>query len=144
MEVTALSEEERGAALALLEAAQLPTGGLDHPGGWYVGVREEGRLVGLCGLERYREDGLLRSLVVAPARRGTGLGDALVRAVLARAREERLGAVYLLTTTARDYFVRLGFSVCPRESAPPGIQGSWEFRHGCPTTAVFMRLPLHG
>ena len=50
-----------------------------------------------------------------------------------------LRSVYLLTTDARDYFGRHGFTDCPREEAPPAIQQSWEWTTGCPSTAAFMR-----
>jgi predicted N-acetyltransferase YhbS len=51
----------------------------------------------------------LQELMVDPARRGRGIGERLVRAVVERARG--LGAVEVTVPTrrARDYYVRLGF-----------------------------------
>jgi amino-acid N-acetyltransferase len=97
------------------------------------------RACGACGLEEYGSDGLLRTVVVVPAHRGVGLGGELVLAALERARQRQLGHVYLLTTTARDFFLSLGFRAVARETAPPGIRGSWEFSSGCPATAVLMQ-----
>jgi amino-acid N-acetyltransferase len=71
--------------------------------------------------------------------RGQGLAASLVEAVLERAARVGLRSVYLLTTTAHDYFARRGFSDCERSAAPQPIQESWEFRSGCPSSASFMK-----
>jgi amino-acid N-acetyltransferase len=81
-------------------------------------------------------------VAVDPADRGQSLGARLVAAAMERAGLLRLRDVYLLTTTAERWFARRGFAVCPRESAPPAIAASWEFRTGCPATAVFMKRPV--
>jgi len=107
--------------------------------GHFFVVRDAGLLVGLCGLEVHGEDGLLRSLVVAPTYRGEGLGGLLVEDVLGLAHKLGLRSLYLLTTTARAYFDRLGFEPCARENAPAGIRDSWEFRTGCPKGSAFMQ-----
>ena len=129
-------------ALELLRRADLPEEGVvDHFGLYHV-VRDDGRVVGLAGLEVHGEDGLLRSVAVDPAYRAQGLAASLVEASLALAGKVGLRAVYLLTTTARDYFLRRGFADCPREEAPAGIRESWEFRTGCPSTSAFMKRGL--
>ena len=129
-------------AVELLRRAQLPTHGVvDHFGNYLV-VRDEGRLVGLAGIEVCGSAGLLRSVVVDSDYRGEGAGRALLDSVLALARRMGLSQVYLLTTTARDYFARHGFAECPREEAPELIRQSWEFQVGCPSTSTFMRRTL--
>jgi amino-acid N-acetyltransferase len=130
-------------ALELLGRAELS--GQDVADGWghYFVVREDdGRVVGVAGLEVHGEDGLLRSVAVEPQYRRQALGARLVDAVLARAALLELRDVYLLTTTARGYFARRGFAACLREDAPPAIRASWEFRTGCPATAVLMKRPV--
>jgi amino-acid N-acetyltransferase len=129
-------------ALELLRRSDLPEKGVADAFGHYFVVHDDMQLVGLAGLEIHGEDGLLRSVVVAPDYRGQGLAGALVAAVVERARRLRLGALYLLTTTARDYFGRQGFADCPRDEAPAAIRASWEFTTGCPTTSAFMRRTL--
>src|SRR5215470_16936406 len=71
--------------------------------------------------------------------RGQGLAASLVEAVVERAGRVGLRAVYLLTSSAGVYFERRGFRSCPRDEAPPLIRESWEFKSGCPASAVFMR-----
>jgi N-acetylglutamate synthase-like GNAT family acetyltransferase len=127
------------ATLALLRDNKLPEQGVtEHFANFFV-VRDEGRVAGVCGLEIHGAHGLLRSLAVDARYRGEGLGAALVEDALACARELGVTEVYLLTTTARDYFLGRGFVLCTREEAPPAIQQSWEFRLGCPADSAFMR-----
>lgn len=105
-------------------------------------ARADGAIVGAIGLERYGDDALLRSLVVAPALRGGGVGMALVDALEKRAGALGLGALVLLTTTADRFFQRLGYAVIARDAMPPAAQQSDEFAHLCPASAVCMRKPL--
>ena len=129
-------------ALELLRLLDLPEKGVAEHFGLFQVVRDDGRVVGLAGLEVHGPDGLVRSVAVDPAFRGQGLAAGLVEATLAMARKVGLRAVYLLTTTAPDYFRRHGFADWPRAEAPDGIRESWEFRTGCPSTSSFMRRGL--
>jgi amino-acid N-acetyltransferase len=130
-------------ALDLLGRTELTEQDVTERWGHYFVVREDdGRVVGVAGLEVYGEDGLLRSVAVDVDYRGQGLAASLVEAALTRAKRVQLRSVYLLTTTARDYFARHGFADCPREEAPAAIRESWEFRVGCPSTAAFMKRPV--
>ena len=127
-------------ALDLLGRSELTEQDVAERWGHYFVVREDdGRVVGVAGLEIHGVDGLLRSVAVDPDYRGQGIAASLVEAAMERARQVRLRAVYLLTTTARDYFARRAFADCPREQAPAGIRESWEYRSGCPSTAAFMK-----
>jgi amino-acid N-acetyltransferase len=130
-------------ALDLLGRSELTDQDVAAGWGHYFVVREDdGRVVGVAGLEIHGEDGLLRSVAVDPEYRGQGLAASLVEGAMERAKRVRLRAVYLLTTGARDYFARRGFADCAREDAPEAIRESWEFRIGCPSTAAFMKRPV--
>jgi amino-acid N-acetyltransferase len=130
-------------AIDLLRRCGLPDRDVAERFGHYFVVREDdGRVVGVGGLEVHGEDGLLRSVAVDAAYRGQGLGVRLVQAVIDRALRLELRTLYLLTTTARDFFARQTFVDCPRDAAPPGIRESWEFQAGCPATAAFMTRGL--
>jgi len=128
--------------LALLRECELPETGVREAFDRFIVAHAGTDVVGCCGLEVHGETGLLRSLAVARSHRGRGLGKRCARAAIEQARQEGLSTLYLLTTTASDYFPRLGFERCPRDEAPDAIRGSWEFRTGCPATAVFMKLCL--
>jgi len=130
-------------ALDLLRRCDLPDHGVAERFGHYFVIREDdGRVVGVAGLEVHGEDGLLRSLAVETDYRDQGLGAALVSAAKERAEKLDLRALYLLTTTAREFFAGHGFTDTARTEAPTGIRESWEFVAGCPTTAVLMKRAL--
>lgn len=136
-------DADLAAVKELLRRANLPLDGLEEQFGENYAVAEtEGEVIGVEGIERYGTDGLLRSAAVAPQWRGKGVGQALTRERIEWARGRRFSALYLLTTTASDYFPRFGFTPIARESAPDGIRGSREFAQACPASAAFMRLTL--
>ena len=126
----------------LLERAGLPTAGVSEHLDRFVVAEEGGRVVGAAGLEAHGRDGVLRSVVVDPALRGSGLGGRLTEWVVGAARESGLGRLYLLTTTAEEYFPRHGFRRIQRQEASPEVQHSVEFREACPASAVAMVLDL--
>ncbi len=132
------SQADAVAIKQLLVQANLPSEDFAaHLAHFWV-ARNGGELAGVIGLEPYGEVGLLRSLVAAPAYRGQGLGRALVEQVIGYARSLGIRELVLLTTTAADFFPRLGFSVIERTSVPAAIQTTAEFASLCPSTAVCM------
>lgn len=95
-------------------------------------------LEGLVGLELYGEVALLRSLVVAPNQRGSGLGSRLVEHAEHYARDRGVKSLYLLTMTAEAFFLRRGYARLPRENAPEAIRNTKEFSGICPLSSAFM------
>lgn len=128
--------------LAVLADAELPPDGIAAPLAGFVVAEQGGRIVGLAGLETYGTAGLLRSVAVRPDGRNGGTGRRLVERVLQDARAAGLRDVYLLTTSAADYFPRFGFAVIPRSAVPAAVQRSVEFRETCPASAVVMHRPI--
>lgn len=127
----------------LLRAAKLPLDGVEEQFGEGYAIAEcDGVMVGAEGIEVYGDAGLLRSAVVDPAWRGQGVGDALTQDRLAWAARRGLREVWLLTTTAADYFPRFGFAPADRAHAPGAMQQSREFAEACPASAVALRLAL--
>jgi N-acetylglutamate synthase-like GNAT family acetyltransferase/SAM-dependent methyltransferase len=131
------------AVFNLLATVKLCTEGVREGFGESYAIAErDGALAGLAGIEVHGRWGLLRSVAVSPLAQKAGLGAALVRDRLAWAEARGLAGVYLLTTTAPDYFRRLGFEAIERSAAPVEIQASREFSSACPATAVVMYMPL--
>lgn len=130
------------AVLRLLEDAALPTAGVSEFFDRFVVAEKAGRILGVAGLEVHGGDGVLRSVAVRPDLRGRGLGARLTRWVLDSAREIGLRRLYLLTTTAEDYFPRHGFRPIDRSEVSPEVQESVEFREACPASAVAMVLRM--
>jgi amino-acid N-acetyltransferase len=137
------STEDASAVRALLEEASLPVDGLeDQFPDAYVIARAGSVPVGAAGLETYGKAGLLRSVVVATGARGKGCGRQLVESRLAYARARGIERVFLLTTTASQYFERLGFTIANRSEAPAALARSPEFASVCPASATcLVRAP---
>jgi len=127
----------------MLREAELPSEGLaDFSANSYVVAEQDGVIVGAGGLEVYGKYGLLRSVVVRPGLQGKGLGGNIVGERLRWSAVLGLRAVYLLTTTAPDFFEGAGFNVMSRDELPIEVQGSKEFSEVCPVTATAMVLRL--
>jgi thioredoxin type arsenate reductase len=106
----------------------------------YVVARRRGAVVGVAALEICGDVGLLRSVAVDAAERGSGLGVTLVANRLSSARGVSLHSVYLLTTTAAPFFARFGFTPVARDAAPAALQATSEFASLCPALAVCMAV----
>jgi amino-acid N-acetyltransferase len=134
------TREDLPAVYALLAAAKLPPDGLDeHVGGLLV-ARDGGTVVGSATVEVHGRGALLRSVVVAPARRGERLGHRLTNAALELAWARGVERVYLLTETASAFFARRGFREIQRAQVEPAVTRSREFHGICPASATVMVL----
>jgi amino-acid N-acetyltransferase len=136
---------DEASARALLESCGLSAIGLEEQyDGGYVVAEREGAVVGMAGVEVHGAHGLLRSVAVMPVLRGSGLGAALVHDRIRWTRENGLESLYLLTTTAAEFFARHGFEIASRDDAPREIHSSKEFSEMCPSSAVCMKLSRGG
>jgi amino-acid N-acetyltransferase len=105
-------------------------------------LRDESKIIGLVGIEPYTDAGLLRSLAVAQEWRGRGFGGQLTNWAEERAHSLGIRELYLLTTTAEEFFARRGYRKIQREEAPSEIQATREFKTLCPATAICMAKVL--
>jgi amino-acid N-acetyltransferase len=128
--------------LALLEQHHLPLDELDEHLQTMVVARDESRVVGAAALELYADGALLRSVAVEPRLQGRRLGHQLTEAALRLARQHGIDTVFLLTTTAGQFFPRLGFEHVSRAEVPASVLASVEFRSACPASAIVMRQRL--
>lgn len=130
------------AVVRLLEGAGLPLGGLAPSLADFIVAVGGAGVVGAVGLEIYGSLALLRSAVVAEGARDSGVGAALVGQLLGHARSRGVEQVYLLTTTAEDWFPRFGFVRVARDTVPLALHASAEFQGACPDSAIAMRAVL--
>lgn len=140
--LAAAMPDELASIEALLTGSQLPTTDVAQHLAGFIVARAGGQVVGTAGLERYEEVALLRSVCVAPSHRRHRVGRALLDAIESAAASQGVHHLYLLTTTAADYFAGRGFEAIRRDQAPAAIQQTAEFRTLCPSTAVCMRKAL--
>lgn len=134
-----LDRPAREPAMRLLESAGLPTSDLSDSllqDFFYSGPPAEPS--GLVGLELLGEHALLRSLAVVPGLRSRGAGTALVDRAERHARSRGVRAIYLLTTTAEEFFARRGYARIDRAAAPDSIRTTREFADICPASSAFM------
>jgi len=133
------SQPARSIAIALLEAASLPVSDLtDAHMEHFFYCGPDHAPTGMVGLQFCGRDALLRSLVVTPAHRGTGLGALLVRHAEAYAHSRGARSLYLLTTTAETFFERRGYAAADRATAPEAIRATREFSDICPASSAFL------
>jgi amino-acid N-acetyltransferase len=126
----------------LLQAGGLPTAGLELAMPTACVARENRRIVGCAAVETYGSVGLLRSVCVEEAHRGTGLGCCLVEHAEAVAADRGVAELFLLTETAAGWFPRFGYEPCARDAAPAELLVSPEFTGACPVGAELFRKHL--
>ena len=141
--VRASNTADLGAIRTLLVSAALPVQDLDTATGLRFWVTEDGdRLVGAIGFEPFGATGLLRSLVVSPSHRRSGLGSTLVSALEREVSAQGMQTLVLLTETAEAFFRLRGYRVVERSVLPDDVRQSAEFRSLCPASAVCMTKSL--
>jgi amino-acid N-acetyltransferase len=138
MKIRTAEPDDLPAVEKLLISSDLPFDGVPENFGSFVVAEEKDAIVGAIGLELFDSAALLRSAVVSPGQRGTGVGRRLVEQILELAERSGVNDIYLLTTTAEDYFPRFGFRRTTRAAVPDAVKSSAEFRGACPDTAVVM------
>jgi amino-acid N-acetyltransferase len=142
MQIRDAAYNDLTAVETLLSASDLPLDGVSENFADFLVAEDNGEIKGAIGLERFGRLALLRSAVVAPPARGSGVGSQLVERLLERARLKGVEELYLLTTTAEQYFPRFGFTRTTRAGVPEPVKTSAEFRGACPDTAVVMTRRL--
>jgi amino-acid N-acetyltransferase len=113
----------------------------------FIGARGSAGLAGVVGIQHLGDAALgnlalLRSLAVAPDQRGLGVGSRLCDEAESLARAGGLADVYLLTTTAADWFAARGYARVARDALPEAVRQTSQFRELCPASAVAMHKRL--
>lgn len=121
-----------------LKSADLPADDIDLPGRTFFEFTLESETVAWGGFETHGTDGLLRSLVVVSTHRSKGVGVTVLRVIEAKAAEQGIARLHLLTTTASGFFEQQGYAANQRGSAPPLISQTEQFMGLCPGSACYM------
>lgn len=128
---------------ALLAESALPTTDITASSPLhFFGIRNRRSLVAVVGLELYPPFCLLRSLAVHPDFRQRGFARALVSFAESYAAAQGVASLFLLTTTARQFFLGLGYSPASRDLAPSAIQATTQFSSLCPAASAFLAKPI--
>ena len=135
--LTANSELE-----GLVDLCQLPSDDLYNPALQFFGIKRASKLIAVIGLESYESVALLRSLAVLPDYRGLGLARRLVSFMEVQAAQQGVQELYLLTTTASNFFRALAYQLTERSQAPDCIQQTAQLIGLCPASALLLRKQL--
>lgn len=137
MEEIEATDPDFQAALAM---ASLPIEDLDAAAGRYFAVRgPNGEPLAFGGYDTLGDGlALLRSIVVLGPVRGQGLGIALVSALAGIARDEGVSGLYLITTSASEFFAKLGFAPVCRADLPAAVKATRQCSGLCPDSATVM------
>jgi amino-acid N-acetyltransferase len=143
MQFGRVSPDERKQVLRLLAQCGLPVEDVDldllqH----FIRARGAAGLAGVVGLQPLDHAALLRSLAVAPDQRDLGVGSRLCDEAEALARAGKVTDLYLLTSTAADWFAARGYVRVERSALPQAVRETSEFRDLCPASAVAMHKQL--
>lgn len=142
MDLRPATTDDQAAIRSLLLASRLPVDDLDTAAIDFIVTTNATDVVGVVGLERFGDAGLLRSFAVRDDLRSHGLGAQMADAVEAHAAGLGLQHLVLLTQTAAPFFAKRGYATIGRDEAPPAVQSSAEFRSICPASATCMIKPL--
>ncbi len=126
----------------LLQENKLPYEDIDKHFVDFILAKENNKIVGAIGIERYNNIGLLRSFVVTKLFRNKKIGNKLLNFLLKKSIDEGIENIYLLTTTADKYFLNNGFKIENRDNIPDLIKQTKEFSTICPLSAVAMSLKI--
>jgi amino-acid N-acetyltransferase len=127
-----------------LQTNKLPYGDIKTDGNVFVAYYDaEGNMIASGGLELYGASALLRSVAIDQHYRGKGLGKRMVDDLIIKAKNLKVDFVFLLTETARAFFLKKGFSDVSRDDVPVEIKSSSEFSFVCPVSAACMSYRLN-
>lgn len=137
----ASTENERKAVIELLLQQNLPVADIDVNKQLYV-LKDGANIIGTAGLEIFDSVALLRSVSIRKDEQGKGYGKNIVDQMEKRALENGINCLYLLTTTAKGFFQKQGYSAVHRTDVPASVQQTTEFTSLCPASAIVMKKEL--
>jgi N-acetylglutamate synthase-like GNAT family acetyltransferase/protein-tyrosine-phosphatase len=126
----------------LLVGSLLPSRDAGRENQRFIVACENGRPIGCAGLQVAGQDGLVRSMAVHWTRRNAGLGSRLLRRLLFEAVLGGVRTLYVVTTTAEDFFAGHGFRKVAAHEVPLELQASEEFTAFVPGGGTVMSRPV--
>jgi amino-acid N-acetyltransferase len=133
------SPENFSKVLVLLSLANLPIRDIDEN----VELFSLEMDLGTAGLEIFGRIGLLRSLSVLESQKGKGYELLIVQKLESYVKTKNIKALYLLTSTAKDFFeTKCKYELIERINVPIEIQNSQQFVSICPSSAVIMKKDI--
>lgn len=125
-----------------LKEAELPVNDIYSSPVNFFGIKESQKMVAVGALEIYHPYAIVRSVAVSPKLQKNGVGSKMVDFLEEKAKELKIAELFLLTTTAEEFFSKKGYANKLRSSCPEKILNSEEYRNLCPDSAISLSKKL--
>ncbi len=141
--IQAIAPDQISIVAQILKQNDLPIDDIHNPSiQLFVAIYNK-EIIGVVGVEKYDNISLLRSLAVLDSYKGEGVGKQLIHYFEDWCESKSVEQIYLLTTTADQYFLKYGFQNVKRDLVPEDIKSTAQFKDICPDSAVVMKKILH-
>jgi GNAT superfamily N-acetyltransferase len=163
MEIRPCREDERGAALAIVNAAAEAYRGVIPADRWrepympreeledeiaagveFWGYAEAGELLGVMGIQPVRDVALIRHAYVAPSAQGRGIGGALLAELERRRPGQLLVGTWAAASWAIGFYRAHGFAPAGAERAAELLREYWSIPERQVQTSVVLAKPPLG
>jgi len=137
-----LAEWEREGLSAALAKAGLAAGDVPQAGALFWRFESEDVPVGFGGLEMHGDQALLRAVVTLPPLRRRGFGRGIVISLERQALALGARAIWLLTSDAAGFALKLGYAPRQRTEIPAALRDTPLFASPSAANAQVMSKPL--
>jgi amino-acid N-acetyltransferase len=141
MNIVPASQNSFSAAIDLLRKNNLPTEDINAGTQLFV-VEQNDRVLATVAVEYDYHDALLRSLSVSEEKRNSGVGQQLVDFIENYVKKQGVETVFLLTTTAANFFLKRGYAILDRSNVPEFIKNTKEYSVICASSSTLMKKQL--
>ena len=128
--------DDISAITSLLQNCELPIVNIEKQVNDFIVAKQQNCLVGTLGVVYdNNENVLLRSFAVTKKNRSQGIGKELIQTMLAVMEKKKILNVFLLTETAAEYFMKIGFHEIQRSEIPDILLSKSGLDKACPCSS---------
>lgn len=142
MKIIQLYTKDLKEVIDLLLESGLPVDDIQQAPILFFGIRNAQKLLAVAALEIYYPHAIVRSVAVEKNQQNKGIGSKLIDYLEEKAISLKIEELYLLTTTADDFFRKKGYSDNQKLACPEKIHQSEEFKNLCPDSAISLSKKL--
>jgi len=128
--------------ISILKETNLPFNDIDLNNQQFLLAYLGKDIIASCAVEQYKKEALLKSFAVKMDLQGKGIGKEIYLKMIDYCKSNEIEDLYLLTTTAEDWFDHMGWIRVKRESLPESIKNTKEYNSICPLNAICMYLSI--
>lgn len=106
----------------------------------FYGLQHEARLLGVMGMQPVRDATLIRHAYVRPDAQRSGVGSALLEAIVNKSQRPVLVGTWAAATWAVGFYQRHGFKLLPPSATVAMLHQYWQIAQRQIDTSVVLRL----